>query len=291
MVASIDRVRNHYRNLARIDPQQDVLLGFVGDRLVANSSIEWADTAYGERHFSSLGSVHPDWRRRGLGVAMAVRNEQRLREIAASLDFEETPLLTTWMQDGDRGGIALARSRGYERVRVYHHMVRPDLDDIDLPPLPEGLTLKPLTPDRLLYYWAAMGEAFRDHFGSWDASDSAYRAWVDGPNFDLRLQVVAFDGDEIAGGIHGAIDPVENREHGYRRGWTEPVFTRRPWRRRGLATALLGRTLTLLRDQGMTSAQLHVDAENAEQALVLYERHRFRVHSSSSEWHKPLETT
>ena len=24
-------------------------------------------------------------------------------------------------------------------------------------------------------------------------------------------------------------------------------------------------------------------------ALSLYERHRFRVHSSSSEWHKPLE--
>lgn len=290
MVASIDRVRNHYRHLTRVDPREDVLLGFVGDRLVANSSIEWADTADGERHFNSLGSIHPDWRRRGIGGAMAARNEQRLREIAAGLDFEETPLLTTWMQDGDRGGIALARARGYERVRVYHHMVRPDLDDIETPPLPEGLTVEPLTPDRLPDYWAAIGEAFRDHFGSWDGSEAAYRAWVDGPDFDLGLQVVAFDGREIAGGIHGAIDPIENREHRYRRGWAEPIFTRRPWRRRGLASALMGRTLTLLRDRGMTSAQLHVDTENADQAVSLYERHRFHVHSSSSEWHKPLET-
>ncbi len=67
MVASVDRLRNHYRNMTRIDPREDVVLAFVGDRLVANSLIEWADTSYGERHFNSLGSVHPDWRRRGIG--------------------------------------------------------------------------------------------------------------------------------------------------------------------------------------------------------------------------------
>jgi mycothiol synthase len=291
MVVSIDRVRNHYRNMSRIDPREDVLLGFVGDRLVANSFIEWADTAYGERHFNSLGAVHPDWRRLGIGAAMAERNETRLREVAASLSFEQTPVLTTWMQDGDVGGSALARARGYRKVRVFHHMVRPHLREITVPPLPDGLEVRPLTTDMLPRYWDAMCEAFRDHFGAWDASEQAFRSWVESPLFDLELQVVAFDGDEIAGGIHGAIDPVENQERGYLRGWSEPIFTRRPWRRRGLAQALLGRTLTLLRDRGMTSAQLHVDAENSSDALRLYQRHAFRVESSSSEWHKPLENT
>jgi hypothetical protein len=32
-------------------------------------------------------------------------------------------------------------------------------------------------------------------------------------------------------------------------------------------------------------------AANAAQALSLYERHRFRVHFASPEWHKPLEIT
>ena len=289
MVASIDRVRNHYRNMTRIDPRADVVLAFVGDRLVAHSFIEWADTSYGERHFNSLGAVHPEWRGRGIGGAMMERNESRLRTIAAGLTFEQTALLTTWFQDGDTGAAVLARARAYARVRVFHHMVRPDMEAIEIPPLPAGLEIRPLTRDLLPAYWAAVCEAFRDHFGSWDESDSAYRSWVGGPNFDLGLQVVAFDGDEIAGGIHAAIDRVENRERGYLRGWSEPIFTRRQWRRRGLASALLGRTLALLRDRDMTSAQLHVDAENSNQALSLYERHRFRVHSSSSEWHKPLE--
>lgn len=289
MVVSLDRLRVRYANMTRVDPARDVVLAFVGDRLVAHSLIEWADTAYGERHFNSLGDVHPDWRRRGIGSAMAIRNESRLLEIAAGQEFDGTPLLTTWFQDRDVGAAELARKRGYRPVRIYHHMLRPTLDDIDIPPLPPGLEVRPLTHDRLPAYWAALCEAFRDHFGAWDDSASAYHAWVDSPLFDLDLQIVAFDGAEIAGGIHAAIDPVENRERGYRRGWTEPIFTRGPWRRRGLASALLGRTLAALRARGMDGAQLHVDAENANQALALYEQHGFRVTRSSSEWHKPME--
>jgi len=290
MVVSLDRLRVRYANMTRIDPSRDVVLGFVGERLVAHSLIEWADTAYGERHFNSLGDVHPDWRRRGIGTAMAKRNEARLVELAAGQVFEGTPVLTTWFQDGDIGAAALARARGYQRVRVYHHMLRPSLDDIDVPPVPSGIEVRPLTRDLLPAYWDALCEAFRDHFGAWDDSASAYQSWVDSPLFDLRLQIVAFDGTEIAAGIHAAVDPVENHEHGYLRGWTEPIFTRRPWRRRGLASALLGRTLLALREQGMEGAQLHVDAENAHAAMSLYERHRFRVTRSSSEWHKAMPT-
>ena len=289
MVVSLDRLRVRYANMTRVDPMRDVVLGFVGGTLVAHSLIEWADTAYGERHFNSLGDVHPDWRRRGIGTAMAMRNEARLLELAAGQAFEATPVLTTWFQDRDVGAAELARARGYQRVRVYHHMLRPTLSDIDFPPVPAGIEVRPLTRDLLPAYWDALCEAFRDHFGAWDDSASAFRSWVESPLFDLELQIVAFDGAEIAAGIHAAIDPVENREHGYLRGWTEPVFTRRPWRRRGLASALLGRTLVALRDRGMQGAQLHVDAENTSRARTLYERHGFHVTRSSSEWHRPMD--
>lgn len=38
----------------------------------------------------------------------------------------------------------------------------------------------------------------------------------------------------------------------------------------------------------MTSAQLDVDNENANQALALYESHEFVSDRTASEWHKPL---
>ncbi len=100
--------------------------------------------------------------------------------------------------------------------------------------------------------------------------------------------VVAFDGDQIAGGVLGYIATVENETHGYQRGWADSVFTRRPWRRRGLAGALLGHCLVVLRERGMTSAQLDVDTENPADALTLYVRHRFESDRASSEWQKAL---
>jgi mycothiol synthase len=100
---------------------------------------------------------------------------------------------------------------------------------------------------------------------------------------------VVWDGDEIAAGVLGYVVPEENAAQGYLCGWADPVFTRRAWRRRGLARALLGRCLVLFRDAGMTSAQLDVDTENANDALELYRSHRFESDPGSSEWHKPLE--
>jgi mycothiol synthase len=50
------------------------------------------------------------------------------------------------------------------------------------------------------------------------------------------------------------------------------ILTRRPWRGRGVASALIGRNLRLLAERGMTEAALGVDAENPTGALALYER-------------------
>jgi ribosomal protein S18 acetylase RimI-like enzyme len=197
-------------------------------------------------------------------------------------------VLVTWLHDRDHGGIALATARGFRRVRIYHHMVRPDLEAIEVPPMPEGLQIRPLRREQLPQVWDAMSEAFMDHFGADDTSEAAFRRWSQDPHFDPDLLIIAFDGDEVAAGVQGQIDPDENEAQGYLRGWTDPIFTRRRWRRRGLASALIGRTLVALRKRGMTSAQLGVDSENANEALALYRRHGFEVVRSSSEWHKPM---
>jgi mycothiol synthase len=254
-------------NQTHIDPGEDVVLALVGDHLVAWSSIEWSDTSDGERHYRSFGDVHPDWRRRGIGRALLGRNEARLRELAAAHEHPGPRMLMTWLNDRDTGGVALVTARGYRRVRIYHHMVR---------------------PEQLHQVWDAMSEAFIDHFGADDTSEAAFRRWSQDPHLDLDLLIIAFDGDEVAAGIQGQIDPEENAAQRYRRGWTDPIFTRRRWRRRGLASALIGRTLVALRKRGMTSAQLGVDSQNANEALGLYRRHGFEVVRSSSEWHKPL---
>ena len=83
-----------------------------------------------------------------------------------------------------------------------------------------------------------------------------------------------------------SIDADENATLGIRRGWLGSVFTRRAWRRRGLATALIAQSLVALRERGMTSAGLGVDAENQSGALGLYERMGFEVKDRFTAWRK-----
>ena len=286
---SVETLRSELRSPTHIGPREGVLLAFVGERLVAYSSIEYSDTTGGERLYHSLGHVQPAFARRGLGSAMMAFSEARLAELAAREAFPGPRILTTWLDDPNLGGLELARRRGYKKVRIYHHMTRPDMDDIDVPPLPPGIEVRPVTREQLPRVWDAAAEAFRDHFGGHDFSAAALQRWLDDPLMEPQLMVVAFDGDEIVAGVQGIIDPDENAANGYLCGWTDPVFTRRAWRRRGLASALLGRSLEQLKDRGMTSAQLGVDAQNENQALALYRRHRYAVDRSASEWHKPLE--
>ncbi len=286
---SVEMLRTELRSPTHVRPEDGRVLAFVGQRLVAYSSIEYADTTGGERHYSSLGYLHPAWRRRGLGGAMMAHSEGRLRDLAEREAFDGPRKLITWFDDANLGGPELGRQRGYQKVRVYHHMTRPEMGDIDVPPLPDGLEVRPVTRDMLPQVWAAASEAFRDHFGGHDFSPQAYTRWAEDPLMDPDLLVVAFDGDEMAAGVQGGIDSDENEANRYLRGWTDPVFTRRAWRRRGLAYALLGRSLQQLKERGMTSAQLGVDSANENSALTLYQRHRYGVDRSASEWHKPLE--
>ena len=75
---------------------------------------------------------------------------------------------------------------------------------------------------------------------------------------------------------------------GIRRGYVDSVFTRAAWRRRGLARALVARSLVLLRDHGMTSAVLGVDGANPNLAMTLYEDIGLEIAATELEWRRPL---
>jgi ribosomal protein S18 acetylase RimI-like enzyme len=131
-------------------------------------------------------------------------------------------------------------------------------------------------------------EAFADHWGGFDRSEESLQRWLSNPSNDLSLWMAAFDGDEVAGGVINVVDDATNEARGIRRGWLASVFTRRPWRRRGLARALIARSLVALRERGMTTAALGVDAANPSGALGLYEDLGFAVDYRSTAWRREL---
>ncbi len=272
------------------DPAHDVVVAEAGGQPVAYGFTSWVDTNDGLRDYMTRGHVHPDWRRRGIGTAILAHNEARLREVAASQETDRPRHYIGFSPEGRVGAVALLTGNGYRPVRYFFDMLRPTLDGVEVPPMPAGLEIRPVAGRaQLRQLFDADAEAFLDHWGGFDASDETFEQWMADPDMDPSLFVVAWDGDEIAGAVVNEINAHENRELGRARGLLDSVFVRRPWRGRGLAAALVARSLVLLGERGMTSAWLGVDADNPTGALRLYEKAGFGVEVRSSAYRKPME--
>jgi len=273
----------------QFDPARDVVVAELDGEMVAFGDMSWVDTSDGLREYRISGAVHPGWRRRGIGTALLRENETRARALAATHETDRPRVLGLYIGEHQPGRQAIAQRAGYVPVRWFFEMGR-SLDALPpLPTLPEGIEVRPATADQMRQIFKADVEAFQDHWGGFDASEQSFQRWLDSPSLDLSLLVMAWDGDEVAAGVVNAIYPAENESLGTRRGWLDSVFTRRQWRKRGLAQALIVRSLHLLRDRGMTTAALGVDAENPSGALRLYERNGFAVEMRGSAHRRPME--
>lgn len=274
----------------QFDPARDVSIAELEGRPVAVATRNWTDQRDGSvREYRVWGAVDPAFRGRGIGRAVLAENERRSAGLAATQAFDRPAVLAAFYADGRPGGRLMLHA-GYEVVRWFFDMVRPSLDDLpaELPALPDGLELRPATRDHFPAIWRANREAFRDHWGGSDESEAAMRRFLESPERHPSLWLIAWDGDEVAGGVINGIFPAQNEALGLQRGWLDSVFTRRPWRRRGLARSLIARSLVLLRSRGMTSAALGVDGDNPQGALGLYEEVGFRVHDRFMAWRKPM---
>lgn len=284
-----DEIENWYAHpRATFDATRDVLILELDGRVVGNSDLQWVDTTDGFREFRIGCSLVPEMRRRGIGRWLLRLNEELSAARLAELPTERPVVLGSWCPDARVGKIALLEQEGYRPARYFFNMGRPTLDGIVLPPMPDGVEQRPVSDDQLRQLWDADVEAFADHWGGFDGSEARFEAWRSDPKFDRSLLVVAWDGDEIAGGVINEINAAENAALGRRQGWLASVFVRRQWRRRGLARALVLRSLAVLRDRGMTSAGLGVDADNANEALRLYVECGFEVTLKSAAYRKPL---
>jgi mycothiol synthase len=218
--------------------------------------------------------VHPAYRRRGIGRALAVS--------VLEAPVLEAPVLgvTTrfWAHGELPGAVALAGSLGLERFRALWLMRRPldaPLPEVAMPP---GVRLRTFRVGEDEEAWLAVNaRAFADHpeQGGWTRADLERRErepWFSPEGFFLAEragELVGFHWTKVHGGEGSAVGEVyvvgvDPAAHGL-----------------GLGKALTVAGLRHLRGLGLPTVMLYVDESNRT-AVGLYERLGFERRSTDA---------
>ena len=289
--ATADDIAKAYLHMSNCDPYRDTIFAEVSGEVVGYTRGWWSDESAPQRMYKHNAFLLPEWRRKGIGHAMLEWIEQRLGEIAAAHPPEMAKFFevnTTQFQQGT--SILLERS-GYQPVRYFYLMVRPTLDAIEESPLPAGLEIRPVLPEHYRLIWNFIDETSQDEWGHKKLTESDYHEWLTSDNFQPDLWQVAWEtvSDHVIGQVLTFIQHDENKQFNRRRGYTEGIGVARRWRKRGVASALISKSLLAQKAAGMTESALSVDSENPSGATHLYENCGFQIVKKDTLYRKLMD--
>ena len=285
---SVQDVARVFSHLTHCNPYTDMRFAEIDGEAVGYSRVYWKDEFKGPRLYIGLGFVVPRWRRHVLGTTLLLWNEARLRQIAAGHPPGNSRVFHLWTTDSVPGAITLFEGNGYHIAREIVEMIRPIGEPLPSRSLPVGLEIRPALPEHSRAVWDAREEAYQDHWGYTPHTDEDYAVWQESPRFRPDQWKVAWDGDHVTGMVLNYVDHSRRTSAGIRRGYTQDIFVRRLWRRRGLARTLLTASIEMFAEMGMTETYLGVDARSPTGADVLYASLGYRPSRRHLIYRKPM---
>jgi mycothiol synthase len=221
---------------------------FDGDRLVA-----YAEAASNLR---CDAAVHPDYRGRGIGTALA----RWTQEVGRSRGWKDVGMPAPQGSPGDR----LMEALGYHVRHTSWVLQMPEGKEIESQPIPAGYEVRAARPEE----YPAVHDVIEDAFLEWSVRErTAFEDWeaktVKRPGFAPDHLRVAVDPD---GKVVGA--SVLSLSAGC--AYVSQLAVDKGQRHRGLARALLVDTFRVGRDHGAPVSELSTDSRTG--ALGLYEK-------------------
>ena len=257
------------------DPEIDTVLGRDGNGFPV--AYGWARRVVFDvdpRRIYLHGGVHPGWRRHGIGTAL----------LRWQLDSARRAYLDSWTEEhGPLRAICLVEDRlnaqraMYERVGLTPVRWFADLTRRlgDSPPelvVPDGIRVVPMREDHLEAVRLAHNESFEGRWGVQPIDEAHWLEEIARLTTRLEWSWVAIDNatSEVVGYITNSAYEQDWPGQGHADGWTDRLGVRKPWRRRGIARALLTASMRSYAYAGLDAAGLGVDTEQPTGAYGLY---------------------
>ena len=263
------------------DPEKHSRVISVGDRLLAFGHIWHQPSGVQLERAYLWGHIDPEHRGSGLGRQIiewqigAARTElEKVDNDLPAFVFVDT---YDWCDDRKR----LYLAAGFEPVRYFEELLRP-LDDIPAFRPIEGIEIVPFDPARSEDILEAKNVAFRDHWGSTPVSVDRWNEWLDSFSTRTDLSFVALENDRVVGVCINATFPEDAALSGRIDGWIESLSVVKEARGRGVASALIIKSLEAFKTAEFTHAALGVDSDSPTGADELYRRLGFIDHTKST---------
>ena len=243
-------------------PVRNLLVRAPDGELAGYAHLDVTDAVEGS---SAEVAVRPAYRKRGYGRLL----------VEGLLARTPDGRLRLWAHGQHPAAQALALGMGFERSRVLWQLRRSLHSPLDVPTLPDAVTVRTFRPGADEEAWIRLNNrAFADHpdQGNWTTEDLTRRereSWFEPDGFFLaehRGELVGFDWTKV----HGAEPQADGHGHEpigevYVLG-IDPEF-----QGHGLGAALTLTGLRHLRSRGLAQVMLYVDETNPK-AIALYER-------------------
>jgi ribosomal protein S18 acetylase RimI-like enzyme len=223
--------------------------------------------------------VAPGHESSGLGRWLVTWGIQRAREAVDRVeDGVRVSLRGAVHQEVDQAARVM-REFGFE---LFRHSLRMQVDFENPPPAPEwpeGISIRSYRPEEdAETVYRVDDEVFQDHFGYVQQPfEEGFQRFMhnltSSDRYDPALWHLAVEGETVVGICLGSKWGYTSKDIGH----ISILGVRRPWRRRGIARALLLNSLGQFYRRGYRSVDLGVDAGNLTGALNLYKQVGMKV--------------
>ncbi len=242
------------------------VMAYEDKRLVGYAHTLTFDAA-DERRVSCELTVHPQFRRKGIGRTL-------LSHIIEHARSQGALRVELWAYNDSPASRAIARDFAFEETRRLLHMHRHP-GPAPIPTPPTGASVRPFRPGADDEMWLDLNNrVFAGHpeNGEWTMDD--FSARLSQPWFRPDdLLILEIDGDPA--GFHWL--KVEEREGEGRVGEVYVIGAAPEYHGRGLGRFLLATGLTHLSERSVDAVAVYVDQSN-ERAVALYESFEFHHH-------------
>ena len=159
---TVDDMASNYSHLTNCEPYLDMIFTEIAGEAIGYSRGWWWDELATGRIYEYVGFLVPEWRRKGIGRAMLLWMENRLRDIATTHPTGQAKFFQVSVSQYQEGTRIMLERADYQPIRYFHEMIRPSLDDLPDLPLPDGLEMRPALPEHYRSIWASVDETSQD---------------------------------------------------------------------------------------------------------------------------------